>query len=186
MKPWCWWNLLSFMSPPLWHGTEMKTLRCTALLPGGEMRRMWWKFVYLYTASGFYIHFFLSQSKYTSANQSCGENKEAAWHHSKGKTNQTNTTWHHHHQSRSEMMAALLHRTHIWGLVCVCVCVYLALQLALLSQSQVLWSVGHDGEWRLGVMSEMRQRAWSCMKGESSWQYNYGLFEMVPRRKPLL
>lgn len=122
MKPWCWWNLLSFMSPPLWHGTEMKTLRCTALLPGGEMRRMWWKFVYLYTASGFYIHFFLSQSKYTSANQSCGENKEAAWHHSKGKTNQTNTTWHHHHQSRSEMMAALLHRTHIWGLVCVCVC----------------------------------------------------------------
>lgn len=26
------------------------------------------------------------------------------------------------------------------------VCVYLALQLALLSQSQVLWSVGHDGE----------------------------------------
>lgn len=46
--------LLPFGTAQRWK----QTLRCTALLPEGEMRRMWWKFVYLYTASGFYIHFF--------------------------------------------------------------------------------------------------------------------------------
>lgn len=37
---------------------------------------------------------------------------------------------------------------------CCSRCVYLALQLALLPQSQVLRCVGHDGERRLGIMSE--------------------------------
>lgn len=74
-------------------GTEMKTdaqVHSSASWRRNEENVME---VCLFILCIWLLHIFvLSQSKYIRANQSCGGNKEAAWHHSKGKTNQTNTT----------------------------------------------------------------------------------------------
>lgn len=123
MKPWCWWNLLSFMSPPLWHGTEMKTLRCTALLPGGEMRRMWWKFVYLYTASGFYIHFFYRSQSTPVRIRAVGKTRRLPGIIQKEKP--TRRTRHGiiiiKAGQRWWQRSCIVHTSEAW---CVCVCVF--------------------------------------------------------------